>query len=222
LEVEQVRPLLLAIVSRLGKADVPRCLRLLVGCSVRFLIVGNAGGGTIEKYYAELGKEVRDGLITKPKDLLAALKKVVPGDAQFYQEFAHASVGKSYLGRYYLSAMQQKVDDVDQPEYVPNDDQGDVTLEHVMPQAASQHWTHVDDDMRRLWSRRIGNLALLSKDQNALAAGDTIKAKAGILGASQFSLTAEFKKVKEWGPNEIAKRQERLAEIAVTTWPLHA
>ncbi|HXH40989.1 MAG TPA: DUF262 domain-containing HNH endonuclease family protein [Thermoanaerobaculia bacterium] len=219
LEIEQVRPLLLAIIGKFKKNDVERCLRILVCCSVRFLIVGGGSAGYLEKAYSDLAKKVRAETLQSPKALLDELKKVVPGDTDFGQAFAHATVGKPVLARYYLSALQQKEDNEVQPEYVPNDDQGEITLEHVMPQSQSPKW-QIDEDVRRAWYRRIGNMALLKKSQNELADDEGIAIKASVLGASKFSLTAEFKGVKLWGPPEIEERQQRLAKIAVKAWPL--
>jgi len=219
LEIEQVRPLLLAVIGKMKKNDVEKCLRLLVCCSVRLLIVGGGGAGVMERSYSEWAKKVRDETVATPKALLDGLKAVVPGDVDFAQAFAYASVGKPVLARYYLTAMQQMVDDEAQPEYVPNDDQGEITLEHILPQSESVQWP-IDDDVRRAWYRRIGNLALLKKGQNELADDDDIITKAKILGASKFSLTAQIKGYRAWGPREIEVRQQQLAKIAVKTWPL--
>jgi hypothetical protein len=218
--MEQVRPLLLPLIDRMTKNDAVKCLRLLVCCAVRLLIVGKLGGGVMEKFYSECGQAVRSDKITTPKELLIKLKMEVPGDEAFRIEFARANVRKPVLARYYLRALQQNEDGESQPEYVPNDDQGEITLEHVLPQSPSPQWSHIPEDILDAWSRRLGNLALLKKSQNELADSEGIKAKSKVMASSKFSLTAEFKKVKQWGTKEIADRQERLATIAVKTWPL--
>ncbi|MGB7601661.1 MAG: hypothetical protein WBM24_15225, partial [Candidatus Sulfotelmatobacter sp.] len=48
-QLKQIRPLLLAILSKMKKQHVERCLMLLVRCSVRLLIFGGLGGGQIEE-----------------------------------------------------------------------------------------------------------------------------------------------------------------------------
>lgn len=219
LEIEQVRPLLLAVIGKFAPNNVEKCLRLLVCCSVRFLIVGGGSAGFLEKSYSDLAKKVRAETIRTPKELLDELKKVVPGDTDFAQAFTYATVGKPVLARYYLTALQQREDNEAQPEYVPNDDQGEITLEHIMPQSPSPKWP-IDDDVRRAWYRRIGNLALLKKSQNELADDEDIVSKSKVLGTSKFSLTAELKGAKVWGPPDIEERQRRLAKIAVKAWPL--
>ena len=220
LEMEQVRPLLLAIAKTLSKSEAAKCLRILVCCSVRFLIVGGLGGGTMGKHYAERAQEVRRATIKTANQLLKSMRVVVPGDPEFEAEFARARVSKGHLARYYLRALQQKEDGEAQPEYVPNDDQGEITLEHILPQSPSPNWKNVDEDTLAACARRIGNLALLKKDQNSLAGDAPFKAKRAILGASKLSLTAQVGTYTAWGLTEIAKRQEQLAKLAVITWPL--
>jgi len=220
LEMEQVRPLLLPLIDAMSKNDAVRCLRLLVCCSVRLLIVGKLGGGVMEKFYSECGQAVRAGKITTPKDLLLKLKTEVPGDEEFRIEFARANVRKPVLARYYLRALQQHEDGENQPEYVPNDDQGEITLEHVLPQSTSPNWSGIAEDIHDAWARRLGNMALMKKAQNELAGDEGIKIKGKVMASSKFSLTAEFKGMKLWSTKEITERQERLAKIAVKTWPL--
>ncbi|HXM33635.1 MAG TPA: DUF262 domain-containing protein, partial [Pyrinomonadaceae bacterium] len=217
LEMEQVRPLLLPLIDKMEKNDAVKCLRLLVCCSVRLLIVGGLGGGVMEKFYSECGQAVRKGTIKTPHQLLKQLKTKVAGDEQFRIDFSLATIKQSVLARYYLRALQQQVDGEAQPEYVPNDDQGEITLEHVLPQSPAKNWAHISEDVLNAWTRRIGNLALLKKNQNALADNDDIKTKSKILATSKFSLTSEFKSVTKWGTAEIEARQKRLAAIAVDT-----
>jgi hypothetical protein len=50
LDVEQVRPLLLAIVKKFNSAEIRVSLRNLVSWTVRFLIYGGLGGGTLERH----------------------------------------------------------------------------------------------------------------------------------------------------------------------------
>jgi hypothetical protein len=220
LQMEQVRPLLLPMIDKMNKNDAVKSLRLLVACSVRLLIVGGLGGGEMEKFYSQCGQAMRSGAITTPQQLLAKLQTVVPGDEEFRIEFARATVRKSYFARYYLRALQRQTDGEKQPEYVPNDDQDEVTLEHVLPQSPSPNWPHIAEDVLNAWSHRIGNLVLLTKDQNYIADAEGFKAKSAVMAKSKLSLTSEIKNEKRWGTDEITIRQERLAKLAVKTWPL--
>jgi len=81
LRLEQYRPLLLAILRSFPEKEVERALGYLVACSVRFLVHGGLGGGTMEKNYCNSAMSVLKGNISSAKALAAELNTVVPTDA---------------------------------------------------------------------------------------------------------------------------------------------
>ncbi len=56
--VTQIRPLLLAIFNNFTADEVKKALPAAVAWTVRFLICGSGGSGTLETYYAERAREV--------------------------------------------------------------------------------------------------------------------------------------------------------------------
>jgi hypothetical protein len=217
--VEQFRPLMLALLKRFSVDEVRKTLKLLVSWSVRFLITGGVGGGTIETYYASRGKEIREGRITTAKELTKAMEDVVPSDTQFEADFAIARVSKHFLARYYLRALEMQVAGASEPELVPNTDQEVINLEHVLPQKPSSAWSHIDPELVGDYYKRIGNMALLKNSINAKAGNDGFRNKVSHYQASDYKLTSEVGDYSEWGPDQIKERQERLAKLAVQTWP---
>jgi hypothetical protein len=219
LRMEQVRPLLLALISHAKAAQIPRALGLLVSCSVRFLIVGGLGGGTLEKHYTTVARKVRLGQLKTANDILGAMKEVVPNNTEFEAAFAQATVSQAYLARYYLREMEI-AQRGKEPQDVPNDDETKVNLEHVLPESPSAEWK-LDPDQMEAYYRRIGNLALVQRTPNEDMGNSGFKStKRGVLAASEFRLTAEIGAQKQWGPREIEDRQRSLAALAVKTWPL--
>ena len=67
---------------------------------------------------------------------------------------------------------------------------------------------------------RLGNQVLLSATVNSKLGNASFEIKKSALNAAEFSLTREAATFNSWGVAEIAKRQDRLAELAVKTWPL--
>src|SRR5262245_44853058 len=128
----QIRPLLLAILNKFAVKEAKESLRSLVSSLVRFLVVGGAGSGTLENFYSSTAKDVNDGKMTNAKGLIGALKKVVPGDAEFKEAFKRASVSKEFLARYYLRVLEQQSAGNQYPELVLNDNQDMVWLEDVI------------------------------------------------------------------------------------------
>jgi hypothetical protein len=219
-QLKQIRPLLLAILSKMKKKQhVERCLMLLVRCSVRLLIFGGLRGGRIEEEYTKAAVQIRENKIRNATELLAALRKVVPNDAQFKTAFANASVSKAYLGRYYLRAIERYLQHDDEPEWIPNDEKA-ITLEHILPENPSSDWK-LSDEIVEANYKKIGNLTLLKKRiNNKDVANGIIAIKAPFYEKSEYELTKKLKNFTTWGAEEIAKRGNDLAELAIKTWPL--
>jgi len=59
LGLEQYRPTILSALVIFEMDEVEKLLKLLVSWSVRLLIVGRMGGGTIENNYGDLGMKIR-------------------------------------------------------------------------------------------------------------------------------------------------------------------
>ena len=96
----------------------------------------------------------------------------------------------------------------------------DVSLEHVMPQSLSDEWSAIDEETHRSCFRRIGNLAILSADDNTDIGNMGFTGKKRVFKVSSFQTTKRIASFIKWGPDEITKRQDELAELAVKTWPL--
>jgi hypothetical protein len=89
--LKQIRPLLLAVVTKMKDKQIESCLRLLVRCSVRFLVVGGLGGGQLEEKYTEAANQIYTGKIKSGAKLLEVLSPAVPPNAEFAAAFAYVS-----------------------------------------------------------------------------------------------------------------------------------
>jgi hypothetical protein len=215
----QIRPLLLAIFQKFPDEEVKKTLRLLVAWAVRFLIVGGVGGGTLEKQYSERAKEVNEGRIGSARNLFDAMQGTVPADNQFESDFAVATVSKSYLARYYLQSLERQARGAVDPELIPNPNEEQVNLEHVLPRAPSAAWAAIDSETAKALCKRLGNMALLRAKLNVEGGNDGFVQKKAIYAASDFQLTKMISECALWGPAEVEQRQKQLAQLAVTTWP---
>lgn len=217
----QIRPLLLAVLAKLSVKETKEALRLMVSWGVRFLITGGLGGGTLEKHYADAAQAVRAGSIKTAKQLAKQLGSVVPRDKEFESAVQIARVSKPSLARYYLHVLERQQKGEAQPELVPNANQEEVNLEHILPRSPDATWsTTFSDDEAAAYASRLGNLTLLAVDPNGAAGSESFAAKKSILAASKFVLTKLAARSKQWSPSTIEARQKTLAAIAVKAWPL--
>ena len=152
------------------------------------------------------------------KDVLRELKSVIPSDREFETAFATARVSQNYLARYYLRALEMKKAGLPEPEWIPNDD-AVINLEHVLPENPDRNWPNVDPETAGAFYRPSETWRLLQANELSIS-NTSFARKQPVLLASAYRLTKEIGEKKEWGVDQITARQQRLAKLAVATWPI--
>lgn len=220
LRVSQIRPLMFAVARKFSIKEAKLTFRLFVFWSVRILIFGTRGG-ILDRTYSIAANEVTSGVITTAKALYEKLKNILPSDVEFESAFSEASISQNYLARYFLRALEQSAKNQQEPEFVPSEDENSINLEHILPTNIGSEWPNVDLETASAWYKKIGNLVLLQAKKNALIGNDSYANKKTTLSESAFLLTKEVAKNATWGPDEIKERQQKLAKLAIKTWPLY-
>ena len=218
LGIEQIRPLMFAVARHFDPEETEKAFRLFVSWSVRFLIYGGRGG-LLDEQYSDRAKDVGTKQITKARELREAMSKYVPTDKQFEEAFANARVSRPRLARYYLRAIDKTLKGDEQPEYVANEEEGEINLEHVMPLEPGEGWD-ADPDLGTAVQRLLGNMVLLKADKNRDLGALAFPAKREAFAQSAYAVTKQVAEYDDWGLDEIRDRQADLAKIAVKTWTL--
>jgi len=216
LRVEQIRPLLFAIVRYFDAAEAEKALRLCVSWSVRFLIYGGRGG-LLDQQYSLRAQEIGTGRFTKARELREAMERFVPTDVEFETAFASARVSRARLARYYLRALEKTTKGDTQPEFIANEDVQDVSLDHVLPLTPGDDW-NVRDDEAEAVQKLIGNMVLIRAFDNRDMANSGFKVKKAKYAASAYHTTQMVAEEQDWDVEAIRRRQAALAKIAVRTW----
>ena len=219
LRVEQIRPLLLAVARNFSVAEAQKAFRLFVSWGVRFVVGGGSRVGRIDREYAERATKVGTGKIKTTKDLARDMAEIIPSDAEFEANFSLATISRADLARYVLRSLELKHKGSAEPEQIPNDDERQINLEHILPVSPGPEW-HIEPEEAAKLYKRIGNLALLKLSENQALGSGSFAEKSGILKKSTFALTALAGAQSEWTAETIAERQKMLAQIAVETWPI--
>ena len=218
LGVTQLRPLVLAIFQHFSPDEIAKTLPAIVAWSVRFLICGSGGSGTLETAYADRAKDVSGGKIKTAATLWDAMKGIVPDDITFKSKFATATVSKADLAKYYLRVLEQQSKSADD-ETIVNPDQGKVNLEHVLPRNPTEGWKHIPVEQTPALIKRLGNLTLLATRLNSKAANAAFDEKKKHFAKSAIAMTKDLCAVSGWTPQAIATRQDAMADLAVKAWP---
>jgi Protein of unknown function (DUF1524) len=210
----------LAAFRKFSKTEFDKLMDACVSWSVRTLLTG-VPSGTVERPYSTSALAITEGKIKKASQVKAALAAIIPNDARFKAAVASANVSNGRLARYYLRALQRCEDGESEPQYIPNPGT-EVTLEHILPANPSgTDWSHFTPEEQKAYLNRLGNQVLLPATVNSKLGNTSFAIKKSALTAKKnMSLTKDCGKVSSWGKDEINKRQEQLAALAVKTWPL--
>ena len=221
LRITPFRPLMLAVGRLFAPKEAENAFRHFVFWSVRYLIAGGARSGRVEEALAEAARKVSAADIQTADSLLDELKPVLPSDTEFELAFRSASIANAGLARHYLRALERKAQDLPEPEWVPNDE-AVITLEHVLPQHPGDNWPNIGPAIHSAYHRRLGNMVLLGQTLNRDIGNDSFADKKTAYSQSTYELTKEISSLPHWQPDDIELRQNRLAALAVETWPLAA
>lgn len=221
LNLEQYRPLMLAVLAKFDKSEIERFVPSLVSWVVRGLAVGSLGAGVAESAFSEAAREIRNGKITQTGEILnTRVGNLVPIDSEFQAAFASWRVMRGSLARYILRALELKERGESEPELVVNDDVDAVNLEHILPKNARlEDWPSFNEDEQRSYVHRIGNMALLQKGPNGRIGNKAWGIKKPVLSSSSLRITNAAGAESDWTMAVINQRQAKLAELAVQTWP---
>ena len=207
LELEQNRPCYWQCPALCDERK-KKLLRALVSWSVRGLIVVALAAAPLKAHcYTRFEK------IKTTDEVLEEIKIIVPSDDEFLTAFGIARVPKGAFARYFLIALERGKRGDSEPEFVPNSNEDEVNLEHVLPKrAAPADWASFTQEEKKDYVSRLGNMALLQKGPNGRIGNKPFSAKKPILKKSEFELTKEIASPTTWTADAINKRQK-------TSWP---
>ncbi len=218
--LEQYRPLVFSILKKFTPEEVKKSLKLIVSWLVRNLIVGAMGGGTLEKAYAEKAKAIFDENIKSASDLRDSLSSIIPQDKGFKEQFKIANVSKAKNARYYLAAIENFKRGENNPELLVNLNPDSVNLEHILPQNPENNYPEFTKEQHSSYYKKIGNLTLMKTKENNEFKSSKFNDKKLKFKESELWITNSLSELSKWDIEEIEKRQNELAELAIETWSL--
>ena len=114
-----------------------------------------------------------------------------------------------------------KAKGIAQPESVPNEEEEEINLEHVLPKHPETTGQLLIQELATAYYNRMGHMVLLQAKKNSTIGNASFADKRKVLATSTYVLTAEVGKTKNWSvAGDSRRKQKRLAKYAVETWPL--
>ena len=218
-DIKPMRPLIMAISARMDIKETARAFEFLTSLGIRLLIATTIRSGSISSPLASTATKVYEGTIDSTAGLQTALRTITPSDTEFKEAFSKARVSNAKFARYYLRSLEMTAQGETEPWYGPIEDSALINLEHILPRKPEGNWPQFSDDETALYNQRLGNLALLQASTNADLRSADFTTNRTIYAESPYVLTSQIAELDSWTTATITDRQERLAELAVKTWP---
>jgi Protein of unknown function DUF262/Protein of unknown function (DUF1524) len=221
-DIKPMRPTILAVAKKFQPNQAAAAFEFLVTLGVRLIVASSTRSGSVELPLADAARAVYEGTVTTAKELAHQLAGLIPSDGDFETAVETMRVSNAKLARYYLRSLEMTAIDEPEPWFIPQDDKAIINLEHVLPRKLEGNWPGFsDEDVKRL-TNRLGNLALLRATDNSGLKSDAFSDKKSAYAASPYVLTTMVADEAAWTAEAIARRQKRLAGLAVKTWPAKA
>lgn len=220
LQLYQNRPLLLSLLKRFSITDAEKAFKLILAWSVRNLVTGSIGTGTLEKEFSNQAKLINEGNVKTLLEFKNSITKLVPTDDAFKGQFKIATVSKNYIARYYLSEIEKIHHATKEQETSRNTEI--VSLEHILPEKPDfkKDWENFTEEQHQTYYKRIGNLTLLDKKTNSNQKSASFVVKKDIYKQSEILITNSLADYDNWTTDYIEKRQKEFSEKAVEIWNL--
>ncbi len=221
----QLRPIVLAALEHFTPDQIEQLLKMLLALTVRYQTVGKGRTGLLEIASARVAPRISTGSHDTPSKVWTDLGALVGNDNSFRSDFLDYSETRAVRARYMLTELEaakyRRDHAGDDPELVPWEG---LTLEHVLPRNPSGDWQSIlaaSPDFGEAVDR-LGNLCLLAERPNREIANGSFARKAEeAYKDSRLELTSSIAaNYEEWTLEELGRRQEFLADLAVLAWPL--
>lgn len=226
LGAKQTHPIVLAGLSKFDDAKVVSLLRGLVTLIVRYQLIGRGRTGRLEIEAARVAEGINSGKLTSPTVAWTELKKLIPPDDEFIEDFARYEEPRPARARWLLRDLEiqewKRQNPGKPPQTAAITDPERVNLEHVLPQNPGPSWqTVLGQDATLADSVEcLGNLCLLDKPSNKRQGATGFDDKRATYSSSEFLLTRMVGTSAAWDRAAIEKRQAHLASLALLAWPL--
>lgn len=208
--------------QKLSLKEFETILRYLESYFVRrwFTDVSTRSLGNV---FNNLYREVK---VANPNDLVNGLRtvligyekaKIWPSDEDFRQKIVSKSVYSSTNINRVKFILASLADSLSKEKVDPQN----LTIEHIMPQKLNSQWKAMleqnSGQVHKELLHTLGNLTLTA--YNGELGNKPFDEKKSIYLQSNVSLNKYFTNITHWNTEEIKRRADKLADIAIQVWP---
>jgi hypothetical protein len=218
-DATQCYPLLLSAYENLSPENFSAVLRDCVVITFRYTIISGLNPNELERVYNQAAMHVSGNSARRASDVFALLNSVYVPDESFksaFQTRQFSTNRQKRLVRYILFRLEKQLSG-----QLPDLDDKAVTIEHVLPESYSEVWeVEFTPAQHEDYVYRLGNLTLLEEAKNKDCGTKPFPLKREIYQTSRFELPKLETNVEEWKPENIGRRQRKMAQIAASVWKI--
>ena len=144
------------------------------------------------------------------------------GEAKVYRYYSGSNRLKELrllLYVYEASLERQREDLQFDVQKVVSSDNGRISIEHIWPQTPDDRFDKETVNNIEDHKHRLGNLALMTREDNAARGNDPFSKKKDDFEGSKFRMLEEVFEKDEWSVEQIERREQRLLEQISRQWP---
>lgn len=220
--VRQPLSMLLACHARLyetERASFTRILRAIAVISFRYNVICSMQTNEQERVYNDVAWKVSQGTLGHAREILRGLHAVYPDDSTFRAAFADKELRTTNSRN--RKVVRYLLFEIEQHRY-GNDfefESATYDLEHILPEKASEDWSHIDEAKQGRFVYRLANMTPLEKSRNRDLGNTNYEQKRNIYAQSCFKLTRHVaEQFDAWDTEKIEARQKQLAKVAASLW----
>lgn len=215
LDAQLVKIVLLIAKSRsMNKKDFRRLAHMLICFFFRGRTICKVHATDIEQAMSKVAGEIRRSKKVNFKKIKSLLNddKVYPSDKEFHDAFVNKKLPQG-IQSYVMLQLELKTSPKTDVRPIE-----EITAEHIIPKALIPNWEHVSGADHKRLLNTVGNLALLSPNDNPAAGNKPWKHKRRIYKKSGIEITNSLAKKTKWGKKEVEDRTAKFAKLALKIW----
>lgn len=217
--IKQPFNIFLAAYDAFSPKEFTRLMKYIVILSIRYNTICARSTKEQERIYNTIALNITSGKYKRASHVKNSdeFKKLYPSDEDFIATFKtkhmpHIQTKKKI--RYILAEIENHVAS-------KHSAYEDVTIEHILPEHPTEKWITSFGDEWDDSINRLGNMVLLSKEDNKAIGTAIFEEKKKVYCQSGFSLATQIGGYDSWNLENLNKYQSWLAEQAVKTWAIN-
>ena len=217
--IKQPFLLLLTAYDKFSAGEFTKLAKYLYIFSIRYNVIAHYSPNKLDKAYNTLAIKISTNEFTKANHIKNQLefRNLYPDDRVFQAIFKYHTMPSRQSNkkiRFLLTQIENKLAQTDL-------DYGNWTLEHITPYNITEEWAEYYEGRHQQDIDRIGNITLLTKQDNSECGTQLFDKKRIIYKKSSSKLSNKISEYEQWDSETLNLYQAWLAQQAVDTWKIN-